>query len=133
MGQLNLTGTIVAGPPQSSGGFPATVANVQLGTQESPKGYQRASGVLERTVNSPSSYQDLGEPGNAVTKANFLYFRGDAPLMLQYTTDDGSGGDVVSALPVKGLCVIEFDDVKFLKKLEVKGTSRVEYFLSGNQ
>jgi hypothetical protein len=107
-------------------------ATASLSTKNESKGYGQATGVLSRTISSPSAFIDLGEPGNAVTKATFLYLKSDAPLDVRLTTDDGSGGDVVAVVPVEGLCLLEFSSSKHLKLLEVQGSGRLEYFVSGD-
>ena len=135
MSQIKLSGSIVAGPASSSEGvFPGSTMDIPLSTKENPKGYQRATGILRRSVSVASpSWLDLGEPGNTVTQANFLYLRSDGPLSLRLTTDDGLGGDVVAVIVVQGLHITEFNQINYLKTLEVQGNATVEYFMSGQQ
>jgi len=133
MGQINLSGSITAGPTSGNGGvFPGASMVVPLGFAQNPKGYQRATGILERSL-ALGVYTDLGEPGNTVTQATFLYLRSDAVIDLRLTTDDGVGGNVISVVPVHGLAMFEFPSTKYLKTLEALGTGKVEYFLSGQQ
>lgn len=133
MGQIKLTGSIIGGPPNvTEGTFPASTIDIPLGTKESPKAYQRATGILQRSI-AEVAWKALAEPGDTVTKANFLYFRTDSPLQLRLTTDDGAGGDVTATMTVQGLVVLEFNTDNYLKQIEVLGTAQVEYFTSGNE
>lgn len=136
MGQLKVLGSLVAGPPASiTAALPSTVATASLSTKTDPKGYGRATGILERQE-TYSAFTDLGEPGHVVTQAHFLYFRSDGPVQLRLTFDDGVGGDVVSVVPVDGLFLGEYDEAKFLKQLELHTAGlpvQFEYFLSGQQ
>lgn len=132
MSQIQLSGSLIAGPASAAEGvFPGGVLDIPLGTKESPKAYQRATGILRRAI-AEVAFTTLAEPGDTVTEANFLYFRTDAPLSLRLTTDDGVGGDVLATMTIQGLVVIEFNNDNFLKQLEVLGTANVEYFTSGN-
>lgn len=131
MTQLKLAGSLIAGPPSvSDGTFPASTISTPISTRENPKTYARATGILTRTE-AFGSFTDLGEPGQVVKQATFLYFKSSTAIELQLTTDDGAGGDVLSIIPVDGLCILEFDSNKFLKTLEMNGSATIEYFLSG--
>ena len=142
MGVLKIDGTLTAGPPSACDStFPGMVASTPLSTVGggcNGKGYQVASGILAMMLNSPSAFVQMSEPngtsGAAVTKANFLYLKSDAPISMRRTQDDGSGGNIIVTDPgFQGLVVMEFADINFLTKLELKGTSRIEYFVCGNQ
>ena len=138
MGQVKLSGSLRAGPG-GNGGFPSMVATAGLSTKEDPKGYQRATGILRRNE-TYGAFTDLGEPGNVVTQAHFLYFKSDSPVELRLTQDDGAGGNVISVVHVDGLFIQEFDVAtlagKYLKALELNTLGQevvFEYFLSGSQ
>lgn len=131
MTQLKLSGSLIAGPPTvTDGTFPSMTASAPITTKENPKTYQRATGILRR-VETFVAFTDLGEPGQVVNQATFLYFRSDSPVELRLTTDDGVGGNEVAIVPVDGLCMLEFDATQFLKLLEMNGSATIEYFLSG--
>lgn len=135
MGQLKVEGSLIAGPPSATDVFPAGVLVHPLSTAQSPKGFQVATGVLTRNLSSALAYLAFPELGTnaAVTRANFLYIRTDSPMLVRMTTDDGSGGNVVSVVPIHGLGLWEFQDAKYLKLLEVQGSGKIEYLLCGQQ
>jgi hypothetical protein len=97
VGILALTGNLVAGPPGSGlGNFPAsTFADGLLlgvaGSQGKPYTYSADS--TSRMVNSPSAFQPIPGigPGGDVSRVDTLYFKCDAPVVLQKTFDDGTG------------------------------------------
>lgn len=136
MGQISLSGTIVAGPPCGGccDGFGGTATTIPLSLSTTPKNFGAATGTIQQQVNvaSPSFgvLHGVGA-GETVTKADVLAFKTASPLVLRLTTDDGSGGDVVAVVPVQGSIVWEFPTNLFLKKLEVQGSGQIEYFLSG--
>ncbi len=134
MGQLRLEGSFDAGPPSAtSDSFPGASFSVPLRFRENTKAFTFASGVLQRRLNSVGSFvpiQGVG-PDDSVTKGTFLYLRSDASFSLRLTTDDGSGGSVVTTFPVGGFCMLELDPLLFLKLLEAKGSANLEYFVSG--
>ena len=133
MGQAIITGTLLAGPPQvSSGTFPGASASVPISTREGGSGFQRATGVLQRTE-TYAILTDLGDPGHTVKKATLLYFRSDGPVTLKETQDDGSGGETTATSTVQGLVIKEYPSDKALTKLEMLGSATFELFLSGNQ
>ena len=141
MGQLNVQGTLIAGPPAATdGSFPSMTANTTIATKENPKGYGRATGVLRRQENFAvfTTLLEVG-PGAVVTKGHFLWFKSNGPIELRLTTDDGAGGDVLSVIPLDGAFMQEFDIAtlagKFLKLLELNTLGQevlVEYFIAGN-
>ena len=135
MGQLKVEGNIIAGPPQSTNTFPAAVFTTPLFTAENPKGFQVGTGVLTRNLNSGLAYVTFPELGGAaaVTKGTFFYMRSDGVVSVRITTDDGLGGDVVAVIPLQGLLILEFPPNLFLKKIEVQGSSKLEYLVTGNQ
>jgi hypothetical protein len=104
-----------------------------LALRDGSKAFNAATGILSYQVNAPSVYQTLEGVGvgRTVTRGNFLYFKCNTQLSLRLTTDDGVGGSVVSVVPVYGLVVLEIDDAKYLKLLEVLGSGLVEYLVSG--
>ena len=135
MGQVRLDGTLQAGPPN---GVAPTQDRSILTTALALKGgagskpFQVATGILELNIIN-SSYQALPGVGAApaVTHADTLYFFSNSPILLQLTTDDGAGGNVLSVLPVDGLLILEFNASRFLKLVEVLGQAQIEYFASG--
>jgi hypothetical protein len=134
MGQVVLSGTLVAGPPQSSSSsFSAGIATYSISNLNGSAGFQRASGIIQRNETFVA-LTDLGEPGSAVKKASFFYFKSDSPVDLRLTRGDGAGGTVVeTAASVHGLLIREFPSGKELAKVELLGTANFEYFVSGNQ
>lgn len=141
MGQVKVTGTLQAGPPAATDGqFPSMLATAAITLKENPKGYSRATGVLRRqeTFAAFTVLNEVGV-GAAVTQGHFLWFKSNGPVEIRLTTDDGSGGDVLSVIPLDGAYMSEFDIAtgtgKFLKALELNTLGAavlVEYFIAGN-
>ncbi len=135
MGLLRLSGSLDAGPPPvTTESFPASSFSVPLAFLETSKAFNVASGVLSRRLSTLSpSYAVLDGLGtsSAVTKATFLYLKSSSSVVLRLTTDDGSGGSVMTLLPVLGLVLLEFNSLLFLKQLEAQGSAQLEYFVSG--
>lgn len=135
MGVLKVSGSLDAGPPTvTSEAFPGASISVPLRLPSGSKSFSVGTGVLPRRLNSSLAYVALDGVGPAatVTQGSFLYLRSDQPFLLRLTTDDGSGGSVVTVLPVATLCLIEFDSTKFLKLLEGQGVANLEYFVCGD-
>lgn len=135
MGQIQLSGQMLAGPPSAGEQFPGSTFSVPLAFKDgSQKGFQVASGILTRNINTPApafaALQGVG-PDDTVTQGNTLYFKCDNPVVLRLTTDDGSGGQATELVPVHGLLIREFPSLRPLELLEVQGNSKVEYFVSG--
>ena len=136
MGQITLSGALLGGPPAGGESFPSSTFSAPLALRSNPKGYNAATGVLQRQVTTAVGvYSALSGVGatDTVTKGNTLYLRSNASLLVRLTTDDGIGGSVVAVLPVSGLCILEFDDSKYLKLIEVSGSALIEYLVSGLQ
>lgn len=134
MGQLNLSGALIGGPPSGGETFPGATFSVPLRLRTDPKGFNSATGVLQRQIaTAPGVYVTFGEVGTgaSVPKANTLYMKSNGPVLVRLTTDDGLGGSVVAIVPLNGAMLVEFDDTKFLKLLEASGSALVEYFASG--
>jgi hypothetical protein len=114
--------------------FPGAEASVPLSLTPSSKPANASPGFARRAVSSPGAYVTLTGVGAAdtVTQGTLLYLRTREAVLVRLTTYD-PGGDVASVLPVKGTVIIEFDDVKYLKLLEVKGTATVEWLVTGAQ
>lgn len=97
MGILALTGQLTAGPPGSGlGNFPASQFQDSLllgvaGSQGKPYTYSADS--TSRSVNSPNAYAAIAGigAGGDVARVDTLYFKCDAPVLLQLTSDDGTG------------------------------------------
>lgn len=97
MGIVALTGSIVAGPPGSGlGNFPASTFQDALllgvaGSQGKPYTYSADS--TSRQVNSPNAFAPIAGigPGGDVARVDTLYFKTNAPVLLQKTFDDGTG------------------------------------------
>jgi hypothetical protein len=135
VGQLTLSGNLVAGPPlATSDSFPAARINLPIRLLEGTLGYSVATGILSRNLSSPLAYialQGVG-PADTVTKALFLYLKSDAAFSLRLTFDDGLGGDIVAVLPSTRLIAgMQFDSMQFLKLIEAKGSAKLEYFVCG--
>jgi hypothetical protein len=131
---VTLQGALLAGPPRSScNGFPAGIVNTQFELRPPNKSAAVSTGMQVRNLNSPSSYATLSGVGSddAVTQGSFLYIRTQTSMLFRLTTNDTV--DVVSVIPVDGLCIIEFPAGKYLELLEAQGVGVVEYFASGSQ
>lgn len=135
MGQLSLDGSLTGGPPSvSDSSFPASSFQVSLGFADGKtKQFTVASGVLSRLLVSPGAFVVLTGLGSAdsVTQGTALYFKCNADMLLEVTTDDGVGGSVVAVLPVHGVLVLEVTDLKFIKGLRCKGSGPIEYLVAG--
>ena len=134
MGVVALQGSLLVGPPGCGGTFPTASVAEQLGLYSSPKSYNAATGVLQRTVNSPSAFVPLNALGAAgdVVQCDFLYLKSDGPLILRMVQDDGSGVTTLTYdQPIQGLVLLEFPSDKPLLGISVKGTARIAYLLSG--
>lgn len=137
MGVLKLSGSLDAGPPSvSSSAFPASSFSVPLALLDGQRGYDAATNVLSRAVNTPEPdwvrLSGVGT-GEAVYKGQFLYFKSDSPLWLRFTYLNALV-EIVTVLPkVHGMFVQEFGEGFELRKLEAQGVSRVEYLIAGTE
>ena len=134
MSSINLTGALIAGPSSGGETFPGSSLTVPLSFVDGAKTAGAATGILTKTVASPSpAYAALSGvgPAETVTQGSFLYFKGRGSFVLRLTTDDGSGGTVVTMVPVQGMLMIEFPTIRALELLEVQGSGLIEYFVSG--
>lgn len=135
MGVLKVSGSLDAGPPSvTSESFPGASLSVPLRLPAGSKSFSVATGVLQRKLNSALAYVALDGVGSAsaVTHGSFLYLRSDQAFSLRLTTDDGSGGSVLTVFPVATLLLLEFDSSLFLKLLEAKGVANLEWFVCGD-
>lgn len=138
MGQVTITGSLEAGPPGASEAFPGMRASAPVSTRQSPKTFAVATGVLSRSVNVASPawgvLQGVGAT-DTVTKGDTLYLKVDQLVFIRMTVGDGAGGQtVLDPVPVAGVFIMEFDSSsRSLELLEVQGTARIEYFVSGQQ
>ena len=133
MAQVQLDGTVTVGPVTSgSTSFPGAINTVSFSTTPTPKAAQVYSSEV-RQVSSPSAYAVLSGVGASdnVTKANFLYLKTNAPVLLRTTMVATS--PLVAVEWVQGVLIKEYPDGHELYLLEVQGTGTVEYFVSGNQ
>lgn len=138
MGQIVLSGTLIAGPPNgiSENGFPGAQINfpLMLSGGSTGKSFGQATGILTKNVavQAPAfgPLRGVG-PDDVLAKGTFLYFKCAGPLVLRVSTDDGLGGTALEHVPIEGLYVREFPSSKWLKLLEVQGSARCEYFISG--
>jgi len=70
-------------------------------------------------------------PAQAVTQANFFYFKSSSAVNLRLTFDDGAGGTTTATVQVSGLFITEVNNSLPLELVEVQGSATVEYFASG--
>lgn len=137
MGQIRLSGSLIAGPPTVSDGvFPTAISTVALSTKESPKLFTNGGQILSRTLQTVvDTFTDLGEPGHVVTAATFLYLRTDTLVLARITVDNGAGGSVVlTSIPIDGLFICEYPTARFMKKLEIDtrgAQATLEYLVAG--
>lgn len=136
MGKLDVSGVLTAGPQAAGDSFPSANMTAQLKAKNNDRGFNAATGVLQRrlSVSSPT-YAALSGVGasDTVTKGTFLYLKSDGPILIRLTHDDGVGGNTTVILPLEGMTVIEFQDTKYLKLLEAQGSALLEYFVCGPQ
>jgi len=134
MGQLNLSGSLIGGPPTGGETFPAASFTVPLRLRTDPKGFNAATGVLTQQISTAVGVYATLAPigsGGVVTKADTLYFKSNGPVLVRITTDDGVGGSVVAIVPCDGLMMLEPGSLKYIKLVEVSGNALIEYFASG--
>lgn len=135
MGQIQLSGALVAGPP--GGSSPCrdrSILNVALGLKGGAgcKSYAVATGMIQLTL-ANMSYQTLPGVGAApgVTQADTLYIFAGAPMLIRLTIFQAAG-DIVSVFPLDGLLIHEFTaSTGYLKLIEALGSGTIEYFASG--
>jgi hypothetical protein len=135
MGALTLSGVLQVGPANPvDGGFPGASENIPIGFISGTKQYVPGTGVLTRNVASPGAFLALDGVGPAatVTQGTFLYFKSNAPVILQLTCDDGLGSTVVIEQPVQGMYMLEFPSSQPLELLKIKGSATIEYLVVGN-
>lgn len=131
MGKVALSGAITA-TPEGSSAFPTATLSAALGlSQGTGKGFTAGTGILRRTISSPAAFITLEGTPATVAQANFLYARGDSPMQLRLTFDDGANPDIVSVVPLNGPLILEIPDAQFLKLFEVQGSGTIEYMLTG--
>lgn len=126
----------MGGPPAGGETFPGTTFAAPLLLRTNPKGFNCATGILQRQIaTNVGVYATLSGVGatDTVTKGNTLYLKTNSTLLVRLTTDDGVGGSVTAVIPVSGFCMLEFDDSKYLKLVEVSGSALLEYFVCGLQ
>jgi len=134
---LKLDGTLESGPSTvSDDSFPSSSAEVPLTLLNAAKAAACCTGFMRSTITSPSAYIALdgigSDAGDTVKKGHTLFFRcKDSAVLLRLTTFGSP--DVVSVVPVKGTVIIEFDDARYLKLLEVQGSGQVEWLVAGNE
>jgi hypothetical protein len=139
MGQLSFEGILVAGPAsQAAGVFPGSSVNCPVSLKNNNSSYGACTGVLERSLSSASSYTTLDGvgAGKTVTRGTFLYLKTDSKLSVRLTYgDDGdyTTTPIVIVIVVQGLFVMEFASGAELVLLEAEGTSKIEYWVSGQQ
>jgi hypothetical protein len=135
MAIIQVTGTVFVGPQSSgSGVFPAGSVNTPFETTPNPK-ISQVSSQNELRVQSPSAFQQLSGLGAGwtVTKADTLYLRSDAPVILRLTQANPSGPPTVQTVAIQGLFISEFPQVNALILIEVQGSAGIEYVISGQQ
>jgi hypothetical protein len=137
VGQVAINGTLIGGPVQVGAGFPQAIFTTPLQTSVSPKPFSAASGVMQRRIAvAAPGFVDLQAAGPfvAVQRADLLYLRCDAQLILRLSNQDPLnplGPPLVVLLPVSGLVIIEFPASSPLVLLEAQGSATVEYAASG--
>jgi len=136
MGRVNMTGVVEGGPETSGAGvFPAARFTTPLSLLAGATGKQFAAGtgILVRTVNSPSAMVALDGvgPTSTVVQGDFLYLKTDGIFDLEITHDDGGGGTTVVVVPVHGVFAMEFPTTKPLEGLRIQGAGKIEYLVTG--
>lgn len=131
-----LDGSLTVSPPSSSDGgdFPSMTIAESLSTLPNPKLSNCATGIVSRTINSPSAFVALSGVGatDTVTKGDTLLMKTKAQFTVRMTFLDPAGGaDIVSVVPLYGTMFAEFQPLGTLKLLEVKGSGALAYLISG--
>ena len=134
-GTIQISATIIAGPPQvSDSTFPTGSTNIPVKLNGgSSLASPVQTGDTVREVNSPSAYVALGGVGTGqeVTQGRFLFLRCSVPMLVRLTFYT-SGGDVVSVLPLDSPLIMQIDSSKYLKGIEAQGAGTVEWFVGGS-
>lgn len=137
MGQISLTGALTGGPPSASSyAVPSSTFNLSLFFQGGTRQYQSATGILQRTINSPNAFAALSGIGaaNDVVKADFFIINSAGPVDVQVVADDGNGGSTTQVISCSGgPTMISARAEKLITAIGVKGTAQIEYFASGPQ
>jgi hypothetical protein len=136
-GQVAISGTVTAGPTTSGDTvFPAGVTNIPFTLNIAQKAYGASSGAQSEAVASPSSFVTLAGINasvGTVKNCNTLYLRTSAAMDVRITQNNPLGGTTVSLVKqVKGLFIVEVDDLNAILLVEVQGTGTVEWGAWGN-
>lgn len=133
MGSIKVQGSLLGGP-SDGGSFPTAQFNAQLSLKNATKGYNAATGVLTRNVQSPNAFVALSAIGGGadVPEADFFYMKSNSDFAVRITLKDGVGGTTVVVVPVSGLFMFEPQSQKAIVSVEVQGSGPIEYFASGN-
>ena len=136
MGQVDLSGSLTAGPSVASdGGFPATSSTTQLALVTRPKSCASSSACQGFTLASPSAYLAIGaiSPSLPLTKGDTFYLKSDAAISVRLTLDDGTNTSTSYqvVLPLQGTLLYEPPTAQPLLGVEVKGSATIEWFASG--
>src|SRR4051812_23908363 len=130
MGELSLSGRLLAGPPRGGGTFPPSSNAGPISLYSPPEGGSACSGALPPTLNRPDAIVPLPalNASGDVVQGDTLYLKSDGRVILRIVQDDGSGVTTATFdLPVSGLVILEFPAAKPILGISVKGTARIEY------
>lgn len=133
---VQIDGTLTTGPSAAGDPtFPGSSGEVALTLAPAQKPAVASTGFMRRVVASPGVYVVLDGPGSGTSdtlaQGNFLYLRTSAAMLVRMTYENGVT-DIEAIVPVKGLAIIEIDESKYLRLLEVQGSGTVEWLVSGN-
>jgi hypothetical protein len=132
--QVQIAGTLVAGPAQSTDTtFPSTVTNEPFNLNPANKSYNVTTGMNVVSANSPSSFETLPGIGGAVgpvTQAKVLYLRTVVPMQFRITY---TGDATPKVRYVNGISIEEVDLSHTITLVEVQGAGVVSYWACGDQ
>jgi hypothetical protein len=137
MGQLNLSGTVQAGPAQvSDTTFPSGETTIPFVSNPSPKGYNNDTGKNVTTqFASPSSFATLAAvgPGGPVIQANFLYLRTSTQIAFRLTQLQPASSPTTAVVTVAGVLIVEPAPGFEITLVEAQGAGTIEWYACGNQ
>jgi hypothetical protein len=134
MGAVTLAGSITGGPPSGGSSFPGSTFNDQIAFPSGPRSFSAATGMIQRSINSPSAFVPLGGvgPTGDVTTADFLYLVTNGSLDVRITAQNGSGGFTTAVVSVaNGPLILPVSPNKLITLVEVQGSATIEYLASG--
>lgn len=139
MGQIDISGTVQAGPGSvSEGSYPSMTASMLLKATPNPKPWQVCTGTIARSVNAViggGSWVALDGIGSSKTvqECDTFIFHSSADVLLRITQKDpgAPGVPTVQTRRITGLHIIECGSATAITLIEIQGAASIEYVASG--